>query len=90
MTALIEVGASGARQAAVQASRDFDLCDLRLVVVQVEGTVQIAFLADGWQGGPRRVLSNCFCDAATPGQLRALAAHLESLPLDAVGAAAGG
>lgn len=82
MTALCEIGASGAKRAVVTGARDFDFCGLRLVVVQVEGTVQIAFLADGWDGGPRKVLSNVFADTATPGQLRALADHLDSLPLD--------
>lgn len=62
--------------------RDFDLCDLRIVVIGFEGTVQLCFLADGWDGGPRKVLSNCFVDSATPAQLRALADHLETLPLE--------
>lgn len=76
-------GASGARRAHVGAARDFDLNDLRVVVAEVEGTVQLLFLADGWNGGPRKVLSNLFCDARTPGQLRAIADHLDRLPLDA-------
>jgi hypothetical protein len=62
---------------------DFDLCDLRIAVIQFEGTVQICFLADGWQGGPRKVLSNCFVDAATPDQLRYIAAYLDGLALPA-------
>jgi hypothetical protein len=79
---------SGAQPAKVSHARDFDLCDMRLVVAVVEGTVQIAFLADGWQNGPRKLLSNCFCDARTPDQLEAIAAHLRSLNLpEALGAA---
>lgn len=76
-------GASGAQRAQVTSARDFDLSDLRVVVAEVEGSVQLLFLADGWNGGPRKVLSNMFCDAATPAQLRAIAAHLDGLPLDA-------
>ena len=82
MTGLVEVGASGAKQAMVQAAQDFDLCGLRLVVAQVEGTVQLVFLRDGWDGGPRKALANVFANAATPEQLRALARHLETLPLE--------
>ena len=80
MTRPGDITRSGAQRATVTASRDFDLCDMRLVVAVIEGTVQIAFLADGWADGPRQVLSNCFCDAATPGQLRAIADHLDALP----------
>lgn len=78
----VDPGASGARRADVVSARDFNLSDMRVVVARIEGTVQMMFLADGWQGGPRKVLSNMFCDAATPGQLRALADHLDSLPLE--------
>jgi len=39
------------------------------------------WLADGWGGGPRKVISNTFCDRATPGQLRALADYLDGLAL---------
>ena len=72
---------AGAQRAAVRSSRDFGLSDLRVIVAEVEGTVQMVFVADGWDGGPRRVLSNMFCYDTTPGQLRALADHLETLPL---------
>lgn len=83
MTALIDPGLSGAKAATVQAAQDFDLCGLRLVVLQVEGTVQLVFLRDGWEGGPRKALANVFADSETPEQLRALADHLDRLPLDA-------
>ena len=69
---------------------DFDLCGMRLVVFRFEGTVQIAFLRDGWADGPRKVVANCFADAGTPAQLRAIADHLESLPLAAVAPASEG
>ena len=42
---LIDPGTSGAKRAAVRSAQDFDLCDLRLVVVEVEETVQIAVLS---------------------------------------------
>ncbi|MDR7125517.1 hypothetical protein [Pseudotabrizicola sp. 4114] len=84
MQALIDPGASGAKAATVQGAQDFDLCGLRLLVAQVEGTVQLVFLRDGWEGGPRKALANVFVDSATPVQLRALANHLDTLPLDAV------
>jgi hypothetical protein len=79
----VEIGASGAQRAAVRWARDFDLCDLRVVVAEVEGTVQILFLSDGWPdaSGSRKVLSNMFCDAGTADQLRAIAAHLDGLSL---------
>lgn len=81
-------GRSGAQPAIRHSARDFDLCDLRIIVSEIEGTVQLGFVADGWEGGPRKLLSNCFCDAATPAQLRAIADHLDGLPLpDPVGAA---
>lgn len=80
--ALIDPGASGAKAATVQAAQDFDLCGLRLVVLQVEGTVQLVFLRDGWEGGPRKALANVFADSDTPAQLRAIAAHLDGLPLE--------
>lgn len=80
MTApLIDLGTSGAKRAAVTSAKDFDLCDLRIVAVVVEGTVQLAFLADGWEGGPRQVLSNVFCDDQTAGQLRAIADYLDQV-----------
>lgn len=83
MTGLVDLGASGAKRAVVGLARDFDLCGLRLVVAEVEGTIQIVFLRDGWQGGPRKALANVFADRDTPMQLRALADHLDRLPLDA-------
>ena len=89
MEALIDPGASGAKFATVQAAQDFDLCGLRLVVAQVEGTVQLVFLRDGWEGGPRKALANAFADSATPVQLRALADHLDTLPLDDAAALSG-
>lgn len=79
---LVDIGASGAKRAVVSVARDFDLCDLRAVVAVVEGTVQIVFLADGWEGGPRKAMANVFADSATPGQLRALADFIASLPPD--------
>jgi len=72
---------SGAARARVTGSRDFELADMRVVVAVVEGTVQLLWLADGWGGGPRKVISNTFCDRATPGQLRALADYLDGLAL---------
>lgn len=60
---------------------DFALCEMRVTVLQFEGTVQLVFLTDAWEGGPRKVMTNRFCDLDTPGQLRALADHLDSLPL---------
>lgn len=81
MTGLVDIGASGAKRAPMQAARDFALGDLRLVVFEVESTCQIAFMADGWPGGPRKVLSNLFCDGATAAQLRAVADDLDGCGL---------
>lgn len=77
MMALIDPGQSGAKRAPAHAAAEYPLADLRLVVFEVEGTTQIAFLADGWPGGPREVLSNLFCDGLTAAQLRAVADDLD-------------
>ena len=74
---------TGAQKARVTGSRNFDLADMRVVVAVVDGTVQLLWLADGWTCLPRKVISNTFCDRATPGQLRALADHLDGLALSA-------
>jgi len=66
---------------ATTVGRDFDLCAMRVVVIQFSGTVQLCWLTDGWPSGSREVMANVFCDTATPAQLRALADHLDTLPL---------
>lgn len=81
---LVDLGASGAKRAVVRSAQDFDLCGLRVVCAEVEGTVQLVVLRDGWDGGPRKALANVFADADTPAQLRAIAGHLDGLALDGV------
>lgn len=81
MTAALRTMA--AEQAAVLARGvDFDLSHLRLSVITYQGTVQVLFVIDGFEGGPRKVGSNLFCDTNTADQLRAVAAHLDTLFAD--------
>lgn len=72
-----------APRAIVSRSRDFDLCCMRVIVAEIEGTVQLIFARDGWPEGRRQVMANVFAHETTPLQLRALAAYLETLPLEA-------
>lgn len=74
---------TGSVTASKTKTRCFPLCDMRVAVLQYEGTVQLGFLADGWEGGPRKLLSNAFIDTSTPDQLVALARYLRRLPLPA-------
>jgi hypothetical protein len=78
-----------ARRAPVARAREFPFCDMTAVVIESEGTVQLIFARDGWQGGDgrRAVLTNVFADAATPNQLRALAEWLDGLALEPGGPA---
>ena len=68
--------------ARVRACTNFDLTGLRLVVLEVEATVQLVFLADGWDGGPLKALANQFASPRTAGELRAIAEHLDRIVWD--------
>ena len=70
---------SAARQAVVSDIAHFPLVSLDMAVMQVEGTVQLVFLAPGWEGGPIKALSNQFAGPETAAQLRAVADHLAAL-----------
>jgi hypothetical protein len=72
-----------AARARMSAAKDFDLCGMRVIVAEIEGTVQLLFGTDGWPDGVRKVMANVFAHDTTPTELRALADHLETLPLDA-------
>jgi len=60
---------------------DFPPCNDRLTVLEFEGTVQLILYQDGWPEGARKVIGNLFCDADTPNELEAIAAHIRSLRL---------
>lgn len=70
---------AGAKPATVTGSAHFPLAAFDVAVVQVEGTVQLVYLARGWDGGPLKALSNQFAGPETAGQLRAIADHLAAL-----------
>jgi hypothetical protein len=72
-----------ATQARITQAKDFDLCGMRVIVAEIEGTVQLMFCTDGWPEGRRKVMANVFAHDTTPAELRALADHLETLPLEA-------
>lgn len=72
---------TGATRHPLRSSRDFDLHGLRVAVIEVAGTVQLLYLSEGWEGGPRKVFTNQFADTGTPAQLRQLADYLEALAL---------
>jgi hypothetical protein len=73
-----------AAQARITSAKDFDLCGMRVIVAEVEGTVQLMFGTEGWPEGRRKVMANVFAHDTTPGELRALADYLETLSLEAV------
>lgn len=68
---------SAARQAMVTARAHFPLGQFDVAVIEVEGTVQLVYLAHGWAGGPMKALANQFAGPETAAQLRALADHLD-------------
>lgn len=63
-------------------ARDFGLCGMNVTVAEIEGTVQLLFGVDGWPEGRRKVMANVFAHTTTPGELRALADHLDTLALE--------
>jgi hypothetical protein len=77
-----------ARQVVVAARDHFPLADLEVVVLQAEGTVQLVYLAHGWEGGPLKPMANQFCGPGTAAQLRAIAGHLDCIDWAAPGGAA--
>jgi len=72
-----------ATQARINGAKDFDLCGMRVIVAEIEGTVQLMFATDGWPEGRRKVMANVFAHDTTPAELRAIADHLDSLALEA-------
>jgi hypothetical protein len=72
-----------ATQARITQAKDFDLCGMRVIVAEIEGTVQLMFATDGWPEGRRKVMANVFAHDTTPAELRALADHLDTLSLEA-------
>lgn len=77
-----------ARPAVVSARAHFPLSDLDVAVIEVEGTVQLVYLAHGWEGGPLKALSNQFAGPGTAAQLRAIADHLDLIDWAALSVAA--
>lgn len=75
--------AASATLARVTRARDFALCGMNVTVAEIEGTVQLMFGVEGWPEGRRKVMANVFASSATPGELRAMADHLDGLPLEA-------
>lgn len=80
--------AAAATPAHVLQQSHFALADLDVVVLQVEGTVQLVYLAHGWAGGPLKALSNQFAGPGTAAELRAIADHLDGINWAALTAAA--
>ena len=72
---------AGARPALVTSRAHFPLGALDVAVIEAEGTVQLVYLAQGYEGGPMvlKALSNQFAGPETAGQLRAIADHLEAV-----------
>ena len=70
-----------ARPAAVAGVAHFPLGGFDIAVIDVEGTVQLVYLAHGYDGGPMvlKALSNQFAGPQTAGQLRAIADYLEAV-----------
>jgi hypothetical protein len=73
---------AGAQRLKITGSRDFALSDLVLRVLEAEGLVQVQILREG-----SVLVANAFLNDAAPGQLRAMAAHLDGLA-DGTGVAA--
>jgi hypothetical protein len=70
---------SAARQALVSARTHFPLGQFDVAVIEVEGTVQLVYLAHGWGNGPMKTLANQFVSPETSSELRALADHLDTV-----------
>ena len=70
-----------ARQALVATRAHFPLGAFDIAVIEVEGMVQLVYLAHGYDGGPLvlKALSNQFAGPETAGQLRAIADHLAAV-----------
>lgn len=66
----------------------FPLADLDAAVMQVEGTVQMVYLAHGWPGGPLKAMSNQFAGPGTAAELRAIADYLDTINWAALSGAA--
>lgn len=77
----------GAKPALVTSRAHFPLTGLDVAVIEVERTVQLVYLAHGWNGGPMKALSNAFCGPQTAAELRAIAAHLDGIDWAALGLA---
>ena len=80
---------SAPQHARVTGLTDFACAAMTVRVLQVEGTVQLVYVAHDWPGQPK-VMSNQFADAQTADQLRAIAAKLDAVFAEAAlsGAAA--
>jgi hypothetical protein len=70
---------SAARQALVSTRAHFPLGQFDLAVIEVEGTVQLVYLAHGWADGPLKALANQFAGPETAAQLREIADHLDTV-----------
>ena len=68
-------------QARVSGCDDFDIGDLLLTVLQVEGTVQLVVRAPASNLWPVKSVANVFVGPGTADALRACAAHLDGLNL---------
>lgn len=78
-----------ARPALVTARAHFPLGAFDVAVIEVEGTVQLVYLAQGYAGGPMvlKALSNQFAGPETAGQLRTIADHLAAVDWAGLGLA---
>jgi hypothetical protein len=72
---------SAATPARVSACDDFDIGDLLLTVLQVEGTVQLVVRTPASNLWPIKALVNVFVGPTTAAALRACADHLDGLEL---------
>lgn len=74
---------SGAAQKAkVAGCAHFPLADMRVTVLEVEGTVQLV-CAREWDQGRFNTMFNAFAAGATAGELRAIADHLDQIGVPA-------
>jgi hypothetical protein len=69
---------AGAQKARVTALTPFPLASMTVRVLEVEGTVQLVWVAEDWPGQPK-VMSNQFAGPETAAQLRAIAGKLDEV-----------
>lgn len=74
----MSAAAKPVQKARVTGLTAFPLAHLTVRVLEVEGTVQLVYVAEDWPGHPQ-VLSNQFAGPEAAAQLRAIAAKLDQL-----------